>query len=133
MRNIKSSKGLTLIELMITVAIIGILSAVAVPAYKEYILHANRTDAHEALEAMAQAQERYSLANGSVYAAQAKIASVGGANTTKGYYTLKINSASVTGFNITATAVTTGPQNNDTGCTALTITEALTKTPTACW
>lgn len=51
-------KGFTLIELMITVAIIAILAAVAYPAYQDQVLRAKRTEGKTALLKAAQLQER---------------------------------------------------------------------------
>ena len=55
----RSASGFTLIELVITIAIIGILAAVAFPSYQEYVTRARRGQAMAALQSAAEAFERY--------------------------------------------------------------------------
>ena len=57
------NKGFTLVELMITVAIIGILSAIAMPSYLEYARKSKRTEAKVELLKIAQLQESYYVQN----------------------------------------------------------------------
>lgn len=55
----RTQQGFTLIELMITVAIIAILSAIAIPAYSEYVIRARITEATNALSDQRLKMERY--------------------------------------------------------------------------
>ena len=52
-------KGFTLIELMIVIAIIGFLSAIALPSYQNYVTQARRGEAVSLLLEMMQQQERF--------------------------------------------------------------------------
>lgn len=63
-RSSPANAGLTLVELMVVVAIIGILNAVALPNYSEYVRRGHRTDARTGLFQAAQWLERAATANG---------------------------------------------------------------------
>lgn len=63
MTNWKTMRGVTLLELMIVVVIVGILAAIAYPSYRDYISRAKRNEAKSALLQIATLQERFYLQN----------------------------------------------------------------------
>lgn len=125
--------GFTLIELMITVAIIAILAAIALPSYKNYIVKSHRTEAQAAMLSVAQYLESKYNASFS-YPAEANIpASLKNPSNVSTYYTISVSIANAS-QTYTITATPTSAQN-DTLCGTLTLKEDGTKTPTTsgCW
>ncbi|VAW75055.1 Type IV pilus biogenesis protein PilE [hydrothermal vent metagenome] len=62
--NIQVNKGFTLIELVIALAIVGVLAAIAFPSYTDYVRQARRGDCASELVLYANALERFSTARG---------------------------------------------------------------------
>lgn len=129
----RNSHGFTLIELMITVAIIGILAAVAYPSYTDFVTRSNRSEGQRELLRYANLQEQVFVDNRS-YAADMK--GLGETTATiktesENYIISVLAGSTATTFTLQAEAQ--GNQANDTGCKKLTVDQIGTKGPTICW
>lgn len=108
------AQGFTLIELMLVVAVAGVLSGVAYPSFMGQLQKIRRADAMVAVLQIQAAQERW-RSNNLAYGALAEIGV--SAASAAGHYTLQVNAPSATGYEIVAAA--TGSQAHDTPCRTL--------------
>jgi type IV pilus assembly protein PilE len=126
--------GFTLIEIMVVLAIVGVLAAIAVPAYSKHVLRSNRSNAQAILMESAQFMERYYTVNNSYVGATAVSAVVPkGATGSAVKYNVSF-SVDPTATVYTLQAVPNGGQTRDT-CGTMTISHTGAQTPATagCW
>lgn len=146
----KRSAGFTLIEVLVTVVIIGILLRIAIPSYQESVKRSRRAEARTAMLGLAQTLERFFTNNNTYTGASltsstpifpSNVPATGG--TVNYTLTLDIGTDTFTGATAgstyTITATRAGPQAND-ACGNFTLTASgvrgltnNTKTVAECW
>lgn len=141
----RANSGFTLVEVAVVLAILGLLSALALPSYRESVRKSHRADAHISLSSLATQQEKFYF-RGSTYADDFSDIVAGlPANTrsidsNEGYYTITL-SASTDLRSWSMTAAAQGDQLDDIDCNEITLNSFGAKTARdwrgdvsdACW
>ncbi len=114
----RGARGFTVPELMIVLAMLGIVSAIAYPSFVDSLRKGRRSEAMSALALVQQGEERFRSSN-ATYGDSSNFGAWGVTGTTaSGYYTIALSGVSASGYTATATAAG-GTQTGDTHCTVI--------------
>lgn len=133
---IRKYSGFTLIEVMITVVIVGILASIAYPSYTKFVGKGARADALAGLMNVANRQEQYYLDHKTFTKNMKRLGlsvdSDGYFVVENGYYKIEATTANANQYTIEAKANDV-QRARDTDCSSITITSDGEKAPTECW
>lgn len=124
------SRGFTLLELMVVVAIVAIVSALAAQSYTRYAFRSRRVDARQMLMSIAQAQERWHATYNRYADDLEKLGYSNPAMSSHGYYELVLSVQDDRGQGFVAVAMPMHGQVGD-ACGSLSIDQAGRKLPSA--
>jgi type IV pilus assembly protein PilE len=122
----KVISGFTLVELLVSIAIIAIISSIAYPSYQSYIIKSRRSDAQTELMKAQLKQTSFHILNPSYSSDKNELGLLDNE-----FYVFSVISAGFSTYLIQANAK--AAQLNDEGCTALTVDQSSNPLPTDCW
>lgn len=122
------SAGFSLIEVMIVVAILGIILGIGVPSYSSYMEKTRRADAIALLSEVAGEQERFFTENNRYATTMTEMGYTAATELSEnGFYGVSVTASGGTTFTLTAAPIAGEPQENDTKCGSFTINSAGSK------